>query len=199
VPRRGSREEKRSIRAVVRFPDSTEIRHLDGVPTPGARLRSASGREWFVADALQSGRDTYTVFCVDRRELFEGAESVPARVVVEDLLEDVAKSATRTRQLLDDMAGHLLERVRRSGEDPNGRQTETAFVASFVSGDGRAFEDVIYATSLASAESEALERARGWNMTVTGIQPGPEWLNARSATGSRRRRRRLARLLRRAH
>jgi len=194
VPSRPEPDAKRPIRAVVRFPHSTEIRHFDGVPPPGTRLRSASGQEWVVADALQSGRDTYTVYCVERRQHSDGAEFVPARVVVEDLLEDIAKGSARTRELLDDMAAHLLKRVRRSVADHDRRHPDTAFVASFVSADGRKFGDVIHARSLASAESEALERARSWNMTLEDIQPGPQWWSTRFGRGgSRRRWRRAAR------
>jgi hypothetical protein len=170
----------------VQFPDSSELRHLDDVPTPGARLRSASGREWFVAETLQSGRDTYTVYCVDRRELFEGAESVPARVVVEDLLEDIAKDSARARELAD----HLLEAVRRSLRGEDLLRTDRAFVASYVGAHDWVFEEVIYAPSIASAESEALERARSWNVTVAGIQPGLEWPSTSPATASRTRERR---------
>lgn len=170
----------------MHFPDSTEIRHLADVPPPGTRLRSASGHEWFVAEILQCGRDTYTVWCVGRREYLEdfGTGSVRARLVAGDFLEDIGRSSARTREratdLLDDVADELLQRVRRSIRDQDWRRTETTFVASFVRADGRLFEDVIRAKSLALAESDALERALRWNMTLKDVRSGPEWLNTRS-------------------
>jgi hypothetical protein len=186
----------------VLFPDSAEIRHLDDVPPPGTRLRSASGHEWFVAEVLQSGRDTYTVCCVGRREYLEdsGTGSVRTRLVAGDLLEDMGRGSARTREratdLFDDVADELLQSVRRSIRDQGWRRTETAFIASFVSADGGLFEDYIRAKSLARAESDALERARGWNMTLKDVRLGPEWLNARSGRArSGRRWRRIARLL----
>ena len=186
----------------MRFPDSAEIRQLDDVPPPGTRLRSASGHEWFVAEALQSGRDTYTVFCVGRREYLEdfGTGSVRARLVAGDLLEDIGKGSARTREratdLLDDVADELLQRVRRSIRDQHWRRTETTFVGSFVSADGRLFEDVIRAKSLVAAKSDALERARRWDMTLKDLRPGPEWLNTRPRGARRGRRwRRVARLV----
>lgn len=184
------------------FPDSAEVRHLDYVPPPGTRLRSASGHEWFVAEVLQSGRDTYTVRCVGRRWYLEdfGTGSVRTRLVAGDLLENIGRGSARTREratdLFDDVADELLQRVHRSIHDQGWRRTETTFVASFVSADSRLFEDVIRAKSLASAESDALERARRWNMTLKDVQPGPEWLNMRSGPArSGRRWRRVARLL----
>lgn len=162
----------------MRFPDSTEIRHLDHAPPPGTRLRSASGHEWLVAEVLQSGRDTYTVFCVGRREYLEdfGTGSVRARLVAGDLAEDI-----------DDVADELLQRVRRSIRDRRWRRAETAFVASYTA-DGRPFELVIRAKSLAPAKSEALEHANHWNMTLKDVRPGPEWLNTRSGRARRGRR-----------
>jgi hypothetical protein len=58
---------------VLLFPDSTETRWFDHLPTPGTRISSDRGhwswsQVWVVAEVLQSGRDTYTVFCVGRRE-----------------------------------------------------------------------------------------------------------------------------------
>jgi hypothetical protein len=125
--------------------------------------------------------------CVGRREYLEdfGTGSVRARLVAGDLLEDI-----------DDVADELLQRVRRSIRDQGWRRTETTFVASFVTADGRLFEEVIRANSLAPAKSEALEHARYWNMTLKDIRPGPEWLNARSGRArSGRRWRWVTRLL----
>jgi hypothetical protein len=61
---------------VLRFPDSTESRWFDQVPTPGTRIYSHHGhfywgQVWVVDEVLQSGRDTYTVFCVTRREYLD--------------------------------------------------------------------------------------------------------------------------------
>jgi hypothetical protein len=186
----------------VLFPDTAEIRHLDELPPLGTRLRSAAGHEWFVADVLQSGRDTYTVRCVGRREYLDdfGTGSVRARLVAGDLLEDIGRGSALTREratdLFDDVADELLQRVRRSIRDQGWRRTETTFVATFISADSRLFEDVIRAKSLASAESDALERARRWNMTLKDVSPGLEWLNTRSGRSRGRRRwRRVARLL----
>jgi hypothetical protein len=177
----------------VLFPDSAEIRHLDDLPQLGTRLRSGSGTEWFVAEVLQSGRDTYTVRCVGRREYLDefGTGSVHARLVAGDLLEDIGRGSARTRErateLVDDVADELLQRVRRSIRDEGWRRAETTFVASFLSADGRLFEDVISAKSLALAEADALERARRWKMTLKDVQPGLAWLN--TSPGARRTRR----------
>lgn len=175
---RPSPSSKPPVRAVVRFPDSAEIRHFDELPLPGTRVRSASGREWFVAEALQSGRDTYTVFCVGRDEL-DGVETGSVHVAT-------------------DAARDLLQRVRRSVRDQHRSEKETVFVASFVSAEGVVFEELVHATSLEQAEAEALEQARRWNVTMEDVQPGPEWLDASYArAGSGRRSRRFAKFLRR--
>ena len=189
------------FRLVLVFPDSSEIRHLDSVPEPGTRLRSASGHESFVVEVLQSGRVTYTVRCLGRREYLDefGTASVRGRVVAGDLLEDIGRGSAHTRErateLVDGVSDELLRRVRRSIRDQGWRRTKTTFVASFVSADGRLFEDVILAKSVSSAESDALERARYWNMTLKDVQPGSEWLNSSYGPASGRRRRRIARLL----
>ena len=61
---------------VLRFPDSTETRSFSQVPTPGTRILSHGGhfylgKVWVVAEVLQSGRDTYTVFLMGRREYLD--------------------------------------------------------------------------------------------------------------------------------
>ena len=53
---------------VFLFPDSSENRWLDRLPAAGTRIRSRQGTVWVVDEVLQSGRETYTVFCVDRRD-----------------------------------------------------------------------------------------------------------------------------------
>ena len=177
-----SRDAKRPIRAVIRFPDSTEIRHLDGVPSPGTRLRCSSGKEWFVAEVLPSGHDLYTVSCLEPDELKDaGTGSVQARLrVVEDVADD------------------LLQRARRSVREQYGPHPDTAFVASFVSADGRVFQDFLRARSLASAEAEALERARHRDMSLLEVEQGPDWwLDRIPGQTASRRGRRWARLVRR--
>jgi hypothetical protein len=49
---------------------------LRELPTPGARIHSQGGhyypgRVWVVDEVLQSGSDTYTVFCTGRDEYLE--------------------------------------------------------------------------------------------------------------------------------
>jgi len=61
---------------ILRFPDSTEARWFDQVPTVGMRIVSHGGhyyfgKPWIVDEVLQSGRDTYTVFLVGRTEYLE--------------------------------------------------------------------------------------------------------------------------------
>lgn len=203
LPGRPSPSAERSIRAVLLFPDSAEIRDLDDVPPPGTRLRSASGNEWFVVEALQSGRDTYTVFCLGRRSYLEefGTRSVRARLLAEDLLEEAARGSAHTREgaahRVDDLADDLLQGVRRVIRDEAWRQRDGVFVASFVNAEGRLFQDLIHAKGLVPAQSQALERARSLNLSLTEVRPAPEWLSARYArAGIRRRWRRVARILR---
>lgn len=88
------------VYCVVRFPDSTEGRWFDQVPSPGTRLRSHNddpywGSTWVVDEALQSGRDVYTVFCVSRAEYMNKRRH--------------ASGAT-------DLATELLDLARRTGE-----------------------------------------------------------------------------------
>jgi hypothetical protein len=88
----------RSCHCVLVFPDSTETRWLDRVPTSGTRIRSYGGsvlwgRPCVVDEVLRSGRNIYTVFLVDRRRNVRDAE--------------------RSRR---DLAADLLERARRTSE-----------------------------------------------------------------------------------
>jgi hypothetical protein len=58
------------------FPDSTERRKFSKLPTRGMRVRSHDwhfdrGQVWVVDEVVQSGRNTYTVYCVDRRQYLE--------------------------------------------------------------------------------------------------------------------------------
>ena len=55
------------------FPDATERRSFSKLPTRGMRIRSHGwasdpGQVWVVDEVVQSGRNTYTVYCVDRRQ-----------------------------------------------------------------------------------------------------------------------------------
>ena len=60
---------------ILRFPDSTEARWFHQLPKRGTRVYSHEGslwaRPWVVDEVLQSGRYTYTVFCVGRREYLD--------------------------------------------------------------------------------------------------------------------------------
>ena len=61
------------VYCVLLFPEGADSRWFDKPPPPGTRIRSRgavrnSRRVWIVDEVLQSGRNTYTVFCVGRRE-----------------------------------------------------------------------------------------------------------------------------------
>ena len=57
-----------AVLCVLLFPDSAEYRWLNRLPAPGTRVRSRLGAAWIVDEVLQSGRETYTVFCLSRRD-----------------------------------------------------------------------------------------------------------------------------------
>lgn len=84
------------------FPDSTESRWFDRIPTPGMRLRDAGdrcwGRTYVVDEVLQSGAETYTVSLVHRRQyvrnLRERSES--------DLAAELLELARHTRETFDE-------------------------------------------------------------------------------------------------
>jgi hypothetical protein len=80
---------------VLRFPDSTETRWFDRVPTVGARLRSrgSDGRTWVVEEVLRSGRDTYTVFLVSHSDYVEALRSRSERGP--DLFDELLDLARR--------------------------------------------------------------------------------------------------------
>ena len=64
------------VRCILSFPRSTETRWLDRIPSPGTRIRDHGGdcyvaQVWVVDEVLQSGRDTYTVFCVGRSQYLD--------------------------------------------------------------------------------------------------------------------------------
>ena len=82
---------------VLLFPDSAENRWLERLPPPGTRIRGREGGAVWVVDAvLQSGRETYTVFCVDRREY--------------------NSSRRRRSDGASDLSAELLEAARRTSE-----------------------------------------------------------------------------------
>ena len=81
------------VYCVFRFPDSTESRWLERLPEPGTRIRTRTGRVWVVDEVLQSGRETYTVYCVARRVYAE-----------------------RLRYREGDLAAELLEAARHTSE-----------------------------------------------------------------------------------
>lgn len=69
---------------------------MDRIPTAGMRIRDESGRRWVVAETLQSGRDTYTVSCVGRREFRK--EVLHERDLAGDLLELARRTTERRRR-----------------------------------------------------------------------------------------------------
>lgn len=85
---------------VFLFPDSTESRWLDRVPTPGTRVRSGLGSVWVVDDVLQSGRETYSVFCVPRREYADALRnrSGGGRDLAAELLEAARHTSEATTE-----------------------------------------------------------------------------------------------------
>ena len=83
---------------VLVFPDATESRWFDQIPTPGTRIRSQGGHYYWgrtsvVEKVLQSGINTYTVFLVSRREYTRNRRESAGEL---------------------DMAGELLELARRA-------------------------------------------------------------------------------------
>jgi hypothetical protein len=75
---------------VLRCPDHAEIQYLERIPIPGMRIRDYQDREWVVAEAVQSGRETYTVSCVGRGEYQKGL--LDARDLADDLLKLARRS-----------------------------------------------------------------------------------------------------------
>jgi hypothetical protein len=107
---------------VLCCPDHAEIQYLDRVPTRGTRLRDSRDQEWVVDEALQSGRDTYTVSCVGRPELQNDARSGTRRDVAAEPLEragtrrDVAAELRELAGKRREIAAELLELARRSAD-----------------------------------------------------------------------------------
>jgi len=88
------------VYCVFIFPDSSESRYVRHPPQQGACVPSPLGTEWYVAEVLQSGRATYTVFCVGRQDFRERFGHAPrgVRELVTDLLERAQQSVTERRQ-----------------------------------------------------------------------------------------------------
>jgi hypothetical protein len=104
---RDSRPTESGVYCVFLFPDSTDSRWLVRTPTPGTRVRSGSGAVWVVDEVLQSGRDTFTVFCVPRREY-----------------RDARRHRSDDRR---DLAGELLEAARHASEATTERRHRRKF------------------------------------------------------------------------
>ena len=85
---------------VLVFPDSTETRWFDQVPTPGTRLRSHGGDGYWgqtsvVDEVLQSGKNTYTVTLIDRRRYVRNLRERSEGDLATELLE-LARRASQT-------------------------------------------------------------------------------------------------------
>ena len=89
------------VYCVVRFPDSVESGWYEKLPTPGMRVRTQNrypyrARTWIVDEVLRSGRDTYTVFCVGRKEYVNNLRSGSDRKP--DLQTELLELARRTNE-----------------------------------------------------------------------------------------------------
>jgi hypothetical protein len=90
-----------SVYCIFHFPDSTEARWLDKLPTPGTRIRSRGGdgywaQVWIVDEVLQCGQDTYSVFCVARSEYLDKLRN--PRRFHPDLGAELLELARHTRE-----------------------------------------------------------------------------------------------------
>lgn len=86
---------------VFLFPDCSENRWLDRLPAPGTRIRSRQGTVWVVDEVLQSGRETYTVFCVgrgDHRRRSAGTTDLATELLEAARSASEAVSARRRRR-----------------------------------------------------------------------------------------------------
>lgn len=105
--RRRPKRAESGVFCVLLFPDSAENRWVERLPSPGTRIRSRQGGAvWVVDVVLQSGRQTYTVFCVDPRE-YGGAH--------------------RRSDGASDLATELLEAARRTSETVTERSHRRRF------------------------------------------------------------------------
>jgi hypothetical protein len=163
-PRRDLSE--RAVCLVLRFPDSTEIHYVDEPPELGARVRSDTGRDWFVAEVLQSGRNTYTVLCVGRDEFLKevGTPASKRRVLADDVVTFARRSIAGERGVEDELADP------QTGLTPTRRKRELRrYLATMVDPNGRTLA-VIDAASAADAEWEAQEVARQSGSTVEDVR-----------------------------
>lgn len=156
---RGSLSMRRPpIRAMLRFPGSTEVRFLKRPPRRGQRIESASGDVWFVADVMRSGTDTYTIECVGLgvflRELREQPSSDPTRDVLA-----LARRPIRSLQYAE--AG---------GRPPRGKVRR--YIAAFAAANGDVLDYVTSAKTDEEAEREAREAAQRLGMTLLRVQRG---------------------------
>ena len=90
-----------NVYCVLVFPDSTDSRWLDRVPTPGTRLLSEGGGYWgrsyVVNEVLQSGDGIYTVFLLDRHQYVRNLRERSEGDVATELLE----LARHTKETVD--------------------------------------------------------------------------------------------------
>ena len=106
-----------SVYCILVFPNVAEGRRLNRLPSPGTRLRSHGGhfywhhwgRTFVVNEVLQSGKHTYTVFLVDRRQYLENLRERPDG----DLAAELVELARRTRETIEE-ARRRLGHTRRS-------------------------------------------------------------------------------------
>ena len=94
--RRRPPKDASGVFCVLLFPDSAENRWVERLPRAGTRIRSRRGSVWVVDGVLQSGRETYTVFCVDPR--------------------DYSDALRRRSDGASDLAAELMEAARRTSE-----------------------------------------------------------------------------------
>jgi hypothetical protein len=95
-----------SVYCVLVFPDFTESRWFDRVPTPGTRLRHQADWHWartyVVDEVLQSGTETYTVFLVDRRQYVRNLRERSEGDLAPELLELARKQRRLSMRYVGD-------------------------------------------------------------------------------------------------
>lgn len=97
--RRSPKRPDAGVFCVLLFPDSAENRWLERLPPPGTRIRSRrGGPRWVVDVVLQSGRDTYTIVCVGRREYLDALRHRSDRPP--DLAAELLEAARRTSEFV---------------------------------------------------------------------------------------------------
>jgi hypothetical protein len=148
------------VQAVIRFPGSTEVRFLKRAPRRGQRIESASGDVWFVAEALRSGTETYTIECVGQRAFLRDLRERPSSDPRGDLLAAIRRPI---RSL-----GEFEEA--RSWRARGGKVTR--YIASFAAANGEVLNYVAAARTDEEAEREAREAAQRFGMTLLRVQRG---------------------------